>query len=73
MPIGGVKEKILAAKRNKVSHIILPLKNKPDLLGMEDITEMASMSFGLIMPIEVMDQSVVKSVKNVKRFGIIKV
>lgn len=37
MPIGGVKEKILAAKRNKVSHIILPLKNKHDLLGMEDI------------------------------------
>lgn len=35
MPIGGIKEKILAAKRNKVSHIILPLKNKHDLLGME--------------------------------------
>ena len=31
MPIGGIKEKILAAKRNKVSHIILPLKNKHEL------------------------------------------
>lgn len=39
MPIGGVKEKILAAKRNKVSHIILPLRNKHDLLGMEDIVK----------------------------------
>ena len=37
MPIGGVKEKILAAKRNKVNHIILPYKNRHDLVGMEDI------------------------------------
>ena len=37
MPIGGVKEKILAAKRNKVEHIILPHKNKNDLVGLEDI------------------------------------
>jgi ATP-dependent Lon protease len=38
MPIGGVKEKILAAKRNKMSHIILPHKNKNDLVGLEDIS-----------------------------------
>jgi ATP-dependent Lon protease len=37
MPIGGVKEKILAAKRNKISHVIFPLKNKTDILGMDDI------------------------------------
>ncbi len=37
MPIGGVKEKILAAKRNKMSHVILPHKNKNDLVGLEDI------------------------------------
>ncbi len=39
MPIGGVKEKILAAKRNKVPHIILPYKNKNDLVGFEEITQ----------------------------------
>jgi len=39
MPIGGVKEKILAAKRNKVEHVILPLKNKHDLIGLEDIAQ----------------------------------
>lgn len=38
MPIGGVKEKILAAKRNQVAHVILPHKNKSDLVGSEDIT-----------------------------------
>lgn len=39
MPIGGVKEKILAAKRNKIAHVILPAKNKYDMVGIEDITE----------------------------------
>ncbi|MCL4361745.1 endopeptidase La [Candidatus Dependentiae bacterium] len=37
MPIGGVKEKILAAKRNHVEHIILPHKNKNDIVGLEEI------------------------------------
>jgi ATP-dependent Lon protease len=39
MPIGGVKEKILAAKRNKMSHIILPCQNKNDLIGIEDVAK----------------------------------
>lgn len=39
MPIGGVKEKILAAKRNNMQHIILPNKNRNDLVGIEDITK----------------------------------
>ena len=39
MPIGGVKEKILAAKRNKIAHIILPYKNKHDMVGMEEIMQ----------------------------------
>lgn len=39
MPIGGVKEKILAAKRNKISHIILPHKNKHDMVGIEDVMQ----------------------------------
>ena len=38
MPIGGIKEKILAAKRNNVPHVILPSKNKHDLDDIKDVT-----------------------------------
>jgi len=39
MPIGGVKEKILAAKRNKMRYVILPHKNKKDIIGLEEVTQ----------------------------------
>ncbi len=39
MPIGGLKEKILAAKRNKISHVIIPRKNKHHLVGIEEVTK----------------------------------
>ncbi len=34
--IGGVKEKIIAAKRHGISHVILPQQNKKDLAEIED-------------------------------------
>lgn len=37
MPIGGVKEKILAAKQHGILNVILPHKNKNDIIGLEDI------------------------------------
>jgi ATP-dependent Lon protease len=35
MPIGGVKEKILAAKRNNIPYVIMPRKNKHNLAELD--------------------------------------
>ncbi|HSC24971.1 MAG TPA: endopeptidase La, partial [Candidatus Babeliales bacterium] len=39
MPIGGVKEKILAAKRNNIPYVILPRKNSHNLAELDTMTE----------------------------------
>jgi ATP-dependent Lon protease len=39
MPIGGVKEKVLAAKRNNLSSVILPEDNRNDWNSIKDIIE----------------------------------
>ncbi len=39
MPIGGVKEKILAAKQHKMTHVILPDRNRHDLIDADEITD----------------------------------
>lgn len=45
MAIGGVKEKILAAKRNHIPHVLLPAKNKKDLSGIEDLVSDIEITF----------------------------
>lgn len=36
MPIGGLKEKVIAAKRSKVSTLIFPKENQPDFDELDD-------------------------------------
>ncbi|KAA3660114.1 MAG: hypothetical protein DWQ10_07390, partial [Calditrichaeota bacterium] len=47
LPVGGIKEKVLAAKRAGIDKVILPEKNKKDL---DDVPEeiRASMKFSFI-------------------------
>jgi predicted ATP-dependent protease len=35
LPIGGVKEKVIAAKRSRVSHVLLPYDNRKDFDELE--------------------------------------
>ncbi|MCR4964235.1 MAG: endopeptidase La [Bacteroidales bacterium] len=37
LPVGGIKDKILAAKRQNIYHIVLPEDNKKDIEEIEDI------------------------------------
>lgn len=37
LPVGGIKDKILAAKRQQIFHIVLPEENKKDVEEIEDI------------------------------------
>jgi ATP-dependent Lon protease len=39
MPIGGVKEKLLAAKRHGINNIILPFHNKHDVVGLDEVMQ----------------------------------
>ena len=39
LPIGGVKEKILAARRSGIKEIILPDKNEKDLIELQDVVK----------------------------------
>ena len=37
LPVGGIKEKILAAKRSGINQIILSKKNKKDILEINEV------------------------------------
>jgi ATP-dependent Lon protease len=38
LPVGGIREKVLAAKRNRIFQVILPAANKTDLEELEPWT-----------------------------------
>jgi ATP-dependent Lon protease len=46
LPVGGIKEKVLAAHREKVHTVILPRKNKRDL---EEIPKEVRQEFKVIL------------------------
>jgi ATP-dependent Lon protease len=36
LPVGGIKEKLLAARRAKIKEVIVPLKNENDLIKLPE-------------------------------------
>ena len=57
LPIGGLKEKVLAAYRECIKTIILPMENKRDI---EDIPENVREKLEFV-PVEQMDQVLTKA------------
>jgi ATP-dependent Lon protease len=39
LPVGGIKEKVLAAKRHNIFKVIVPLQNKSDVLDLKNLTD----------------------------------
>ncbi len=70
LPIGGLKEKILAAQRGKVKKVILPLENEKD---MEDVPEEAKKGVEIKF-VEHMDdvlsQAIISDSPILKRFAV---
>jgi ATP-dependent Lon protease len=52
LPVGGIKEKILAAKRAGVSRVVIPARNEKDLVEIPD----ARLAGLTIEPVETIDQ-----------------
>jgi len=52
LPIGGLKEKVIAAKRNKIKQIIIPAQNEKDLADIPDHVKKGIR----FHPVETMDQ-----------------
>ena len=50
LPIGGLKEKLLAAKEAGIHHVIVPKKNEPDVLELEEeILDQLSITYAFKM------------------------
>ncbi len=67
LPIGGLKEKVIAAKRADINHIIIPSENKKDLEDIPDYVK-KGLTFHLVSDIiEVLDISFGKKKVKMKR------
>ncbi len=60
LPIGGLKEKSLAAKRMGIKNVIIPARNKKDL---EDIPKYVKKDMNFIL-VETMDEVLAQALKN---------
>jgi ATP-dependent Lon protease len=46
LPVGGVKEKVLAARRARIQHVVLPRENRKDLVDIpKDVLSEMQLTF----------------------------
>jgi ATP-dependent Lon protease len=71
LPVGGIKEKILAAKRANIKEIILSLENKPDVEEINQ-TYLTGLTFHYVKEMkEVLELAITKqAVKNAKKLAV---
>ena len=63
LPIGGLKEKLLAAKQAGITTVIVPSENKPDVAEIQDeIKEGMQLVYADVMP-EVLETALESSKK----------
>lgn len=67
LPIGGLKEKVIAAKRADISHIIIPSENKKDLEDIPDYVKKGLTFHPVSDILEVLDISFGKKREKMKR------
>lgn len=69
IPVGGIKEKVLAAKRAGITKIILPEKNKKDLIGIKE-NYLTGINFFFAKNItEVVDMALISPIFNNREKG----
>jgi ATP-dependent Lon protease len=55
LPVGGIKEKVLAARRHDINNVFIPIQNKSDIIEISDL--ISNMN---IMPIESAEEAIEK-------------
>ncbi|MGL1890270.1 MAG: endopeptidase La [Spirochaetaceae bacterium] len=55
LPIGGLKEKVIAARRNKIKHIIIPIQNERDIDEIPDKVKKGITFYPVTFMTEVID------------------
>ena len=66
LPVGGIKEKILAAKRAGITTVILPKRNEKDLVEVPEKAK-EKMTFKFVEKVDEMLPLVFKTKKQIKK------
>ena len=67
LPIGGLREKTMAAYKSEISTVIIPVANKPDLEEVDDVVKNAIEFVYADDLATVLDNALIKPEKTVKR------